>query len=66
MPLINSDINYILTWPADYVFFFFATGVRKFAKTKLYVLVEILSTQDNAKLLEQLKQYKRQIHIWII
>ena len=65
MPLINSDINYILTWPADYVFFF-STGARKFAKTKLYVLVEILSTQDNAKLLEQLKQYKRQIHIWII
>ena len=66
MPLINSDINYILTWPADYAFVFFATGVRKFAKTKLYVLVEILSTQDNAKLLEQLKQYKRQVHIWII
>ena len=65
MPLINSDINYILTWPTDYVVFF-ATGARKFAKTKLYVFVEILSTQDNAKLLEQLKQYKRQIHIWII
>ena len=46
----------ILTWSKDCVITN-STGAGKFAitETKLYVLVVTLSTQDNAKLLQQLK-----------
>ena len=56
MPLINCEVNLILTWSKDCVFTNY-TGVGKFAitDTKLYVPFVILSTQDNAKLLHQLK-----------
>ena len=56
MPLINYEVHLILTWPKDCVISS-ATGETKFAITeaKLYVLVVTLSTQDNAKLLQQLK-----------
>ena len=52
MPLINCEINLILTWSRDYVITNF-TGGEKFAitETKLYVLVVTVSTQDNIKLL---------------
>ena len=59
MPLINSENNLILTWSAN--FFIIANAidgqVPTFAitDTKRYVPVKILSTQDNAKLLQQLK-----------
>ena len=64
MPLINYEVHLILTWPKDCVISS-ATGETKFAITeaKLYVLVVTLSTQDNAKLIQQLKTgFKRTIN----
>ena len=64
MPLINCEVNLILTWSKDCVISS-ATGETKFkiTETKLYVLVVTLSTQDNAKLLQQLKSgFKRTIN----
>ena len=56
MPLINCEVNLILAWSKD-CFISSATGKTKFAitETKLYVPVVTLSTQDNAKLLQQLQ-----------
>ena len=56
MPLINCEVNLILTWSKDCVITN-STGEGKFAitETKLYVPVVTLSTKDNAKLLQQLK-----------
>ena len=55
MPLINCEVSLILTWSKDCVITN-SEGEGKFAitKTKLYVPVVYLSTQDNAKLLQQL------------
>ena len=64
MLLINCEVNLILTWSKDFVISF-ATGETKFVmtETKLYVPVGTLSTQDNAKLLQQLKSsFKRTIN----
>ena len=64
MPLIYCEINLILTWSEDCVISS-ATGEAKFkiTDTKLYVPVVTLSTQDNAKLLQQLKSgFKRTIN----
>ena len=64
MPLINYKINLILSWSEDCVFSS-VTGETKFkiTDTKLYVPVVTLSTQDNAKLLQQLKSgFKRTIN----
>ena len=64
MPLINCEVNLILTWSKDCVITNF-TGAAKFkiTETKLYVPVVTLSTQDNAKLLQHLKSgYKRIIN----
>ena len=59
MPLINCEDNLILTWSADCVIIYtdIANWIPTFAitETNLYVRVVILSTQDNAKLLTQLK-----------
>ena len=63
MPLINCEVNLILTWSPTCVISS-ATGETKFkiTETKLYVPVVTLSTQDNAKLLQQLKSgFKRTI-----
>ena len=52
MPLINYEINIILTWSEDGVISP-ATGATKIkiTDTKLYVSVVVtLSTQDNAKI----------------
>ena len=56
MPLINCEINLILTWSKNCVLSS-ANGGTKFKITdkKLYVPVVNLSTQDNEKLLEQLR-----------
>ena len=65
MPLINCEIYLILTWSKDCVITN-SEGEAKFAinETKLYVLVVTLSTQDNAKLLQQLKSgFKRIINL---
>ena len=64
MPLINCEVNLILTWSKDCVITN-STGEGKFAitETKLYVPVITLSTKDNAKLLQQLKSgFKRTIN----
>ena len=51
MPLVNCEINLILTWSSICVVAN-PTGARRFAitDTKLYVPVVTLSTQDNTKL----------------
>ena len=63
MPLINWEVNLILTWFRDCVITN-SRGKRKFeiTETKLYLLVVTLSTQDNPKLLQQLRSgFKRTI-----
>ena len=64
MPFINCEVNLILTWSKDCIISS-ATGETKFKITdaKLYVPVVTLSTQDNAKFLQQLKfGFKRTIN----
>ena len=66
-PLINCEINLILTWPADCVIVSTnnANQNATFAITnaRLYVPVVTFSTQENAKLLQQLKSgFKRLIN----
>ena len=65
MPLINCEVNLILKWSPTCVISS-ATGVTKFkiTETKLYVPVVTLSTQDNAKLLQQLKSGFRRTINW--
>ena len=58
MPLINGEVELILTWSTDC--FIISTVANQnptftITETNLYVPVVILSTQDNAKLLPQLK-----------
>ena len=59
MPLINCEVNLILTWSADYAIIYtdVANQIPTFTitETNLYVPVVTLSTQDNVKLLPQLK-----------
>ena len=60
---MKLDIPF-LTWSSTCVITN-STGARRFkiTDTKLYVLVVTLSTQDNAKLLQQLKSsFKRTIN----
>ena len=64
MPLINCEINLVLMWSVNFVIV--STDVvnlgAKFAiaETKFYIPAVTLSTQDNAKLLQQLKSgFKR-------
>ena len=66
MPLINCEVELILNWSANCVIIY--TDVANQAptftitETNLYVPVVTLSTQDNAKLLPQLKSgFKRTI-----
>ena len=61
MPLINCEVTLLLTWSKDCVITN-STGEGKFqiTETNLYVPVVTLSTQDYAKLLQQLKSgFKR-------
>ena len=67
MPLINCEINLILAWSTNCVIV--ASNVANqdatssITDTKLYVHVVTLSTQENAKLLQQLKSgFKRAIN----
>ena len=65
MPLINCDVN-ILTWSADCVIIYtnVANQIPALAitETNLYFPAVTFSTQDNAKLLPQLKSgFKRTI-----
>ena len=65
MPLINCEVNLKLTWSKDCVITN-STRDEKFQiiEAKLYVLVVTLSTQDNTKLLQQLKSgFKRIVNL---
>ena len=67
MPLITCEINLILTWFANCVIVSTAAANQNatfaITDTKLYVPVVTLSTQDNSKLLQQLKScFKRIIN----
>ena len=69
MPLINCEINLILTWSADCVIVSRndanQNATFKITDTKLYLPAITLSTQENAKLLQQLKSVvKRVIFNW--
>ena len=64
MLLINCESNLILTWSKDCIISS-ATGEAKFkiTNTKRYVPAVTLSTQDDEKLLQQLKSgFKRTIN----
>ena len=65
MPLINCEVNLILTWSSTCVITN-STGARTFAITdaKLYVPVVTLSTKENAKLLQQLKSGFKRVINW--
>ena len=56
MPLINCEVNLILTWSSTCVITNSnGAGTFEITDTKLYVPVVTLSIQENAKLLQQLK-----------
>ena len=66
MPLINCEVERILNWSANCVIIYTNVNnqVPTFAitETNLYLPVVTLSTQDNAKLLLQLKSgFERKI-----
>ena len=65
MPLINCEINLILTW-FDKCVLSNQTEALTFAitDTKFYVPVVTLSIQDNAKLLPQLKSAFKRTTNW--
>ena len=65
MSLINCEVNLILTWSATCVVTDFR-GSGRFAitDTKLYVSVVTLSTQENTKLLQQLKSGFKKVINW--
>ena len=68
MPLINCEVNLILTWSSTCVSI--ATGIQNQAvtfaitDTKLYVPVVTLSTQENTKFFQQLKSGFKRIINW--
>ena len=65
MPLFNCEVNLILTW-SIHCAITNSTGAGKFAiiETKFYVPVVTLSTQGNAKLLQQLKSGFKRTNNW--
>ena len=67
MPLINCEISLILTWSENFVIIYTDIANKNptllIDKTTHYVHVITLSTQDNAKLFQQLKSgFKRTIN----
>ena len=68
MPLINCEVNLILTWSSNCVLI--ATGnqnqaaIFEITDTKLYVPVVTLSTQENNKFLQQLKSGFKRVINW--
>ena len=61
MPLINCEVNLLLTWPSTCVITN-STGAGTFGI--LHVPVMTLSTQDNSKLLQQLKSGFKRVICW--
>ena len=66
MPLINCEVNLILTWLENYVIVFTNVVNRGATFTtieaRLHVPVVTLSTQDNAQLPQLKSGFKRTIH----
>ena len=63
MPLINCETNLILTWSEKCVIWWYKGNNICKNRYKTLCAVVTLSTQDNAKLLEQLKSgFKRTIN----
>ena len=65
MPLINCQVNLTLTWSSTCVITN-STGAGTFVieDTKLYVPVVTLSTEEDAKLLQQLKSGFKRVINW--
>ena len=65
MPFINCEVNLILTWSSTCVITN-STGAGRFeiTDTRLYVPVVTLSTQENTKLLQQLKSGFKRVINW--
>ena len=65
MPLINCEVNLILTWSSNCVITD-SVGAGTFAitDTKLYVPLVTLSTQKNTKFLQQLKSGFKRVINW--
>ena len=65
MPLINCEVNLILTWSSTCVITdFTGAGIFAITDTKLYVPVVTLSTQENTKFLQQLKSGFKRVINW--
>ena len=65
MPLINCEVNLILTWSSTCVITnCTGAGTFEITDTKLYVPVVTLSIQENAKLLQQLKSGFKRVINW--
>ena len=65
MPLINCEVNLLLTWSSACVITNSAgAGTFEITDTKLYVPVVTLSTQENTKLLQQLKSGFKRVINW--
>ena len=65
MPLINCEINLILTWSSTSVITNSTSAATfEISDTKLYVPVVTLSTEDNSKLLQQLKSGFKRVISW--
>ena len=68
MPLINCEVNFILTWSANCVIVYTDVADQgstfTITETKLYVPVVTLSTRENAKLLTQLKSGFKRTNNW--
>ena len=68
MPLINCEVNLILTWSSTCVLI--ATNIPnqnatfEITDTKLYVPIVTLSTQENTKFLQQLKSGFKRVINW--
>ena len=64
IPLNNCEANLILTWSSNCVITN-STGAGRFAitDTKIFVPIVTLSTQDNAKLIQQLKSASKRTTI---
>ena len=65
MPLINCEVNVILTWSSTCVITDSnGAGTLAITDTELYAPVVTLSTQENTKLLQQLKSSFKRVINW--
>ena len=65
MPLINCEVNLILTWSSTCVITNSnGAGTFPITDTKLYLPVVTLSTQENTQFLQQLKSGFKRVINW--